>query len=464
MDKYDFGYMIEKGSTSAWARDCIPAGSRVLEFGPSTGYLTKALHEKDCSVDIVELDIDAGSKAAQFAERALLGPEQGDIEHYVWLKAFELHTYDAIVFLDVLEHLHDPERVLGEAKNMLANDGRIYLSVPNIAHNAILINLFNNKWDYTRLGLLDDTHIHFFAYHSILALFKKLCLNVKIQNAIQKAVGDTEISNAYTDVPMELAQILKERTYADVYQMLFVLNADTNEPKTPPPLHVISLPATANSVEFYFEYPNLSFSQETLHKIYYPDNIFENQLEIPQLNGFFPQRMMISFPVHNAIVKNLCLRDVDGTKLSNWITSGLKLDNGELLFYGDCNQLLLELPNNTKVLYINWEIVASNARLIDSMRLYLLSDQEKIDSMRANLNEMRSRNETLDVLFKQEMCKTAELSAAISKEHELRRQLEEKLDCTQRKLEEAHKLLDSIRSGKLWAFYSKLNRLPKVRK
>ena len=57
MSKYDYGYELVEGTTTAWAYEKIRSGSTVLEFGPAIGNLAKHLYEeKRCSIDIVEID------------------------------------------------------------------------------------------------------------------------------------------------------------------------------------------------------------------------------------------------------------------------------------------------------------------------------------------------------------------------------------------------------------------------
>ncbi|WP_176244631.1 hypothetical protein, partial [Enterococcus sp. 3H8_DIV0648] len=60
----------------------------------------------------------------------------------------------------VLEHLTDSEKALDEASKYLAPNGEILLTFPNLAHNSVLIDLFNNKLDwrqvYDRENLIDN--------------------------------------------------------------------------------------------------------------------------------------------------------------------------------------------------------------------------------------------------------------------------------------------------------------------
>ena len=74
---------------------------------------------------------------------------------------------------DVLEHLKDPWAILGNIKENLKPDGYVVASIPNIAHGAIRLALLEGRFDYTSLGILDDTHLRFFTRESIFELFRK---------------------------------------------------------------------------------------------------------------------------------------------------------------------------------------------------------------------------------------------------------------------------------------------------
>lgn len=223
MSKYDFGYELEEGSTNQWAFNLIKPHTHVLEMGASVGNLTKHLHEeKLCSVDIIEIDKEAGEKASDFAEVSLIGPDEGDLEKEFWYKKLAPKKYQYIVILDVLEHLNDPKHVLELAYSLLEEDGRILLSVPNIAHNSIIVNLWNNKFEYTEYGLLDKTHIHFFTFRSLIEMLNSVNLNIESEDAVYKDLGESEIQNGYQDIPEGVEYFLKTREYAEAYQYLFV--------------------------------------------------------------------------------------------------------------------------------------------------------------------------------------------------------------------------------------------------
>ncbi len=224
MSKYDFGYQLEADSTNMWAYNEVNADSNILELGPAVGNLTYHLANfKSCKVDIIEIDKEAGKKAKQFASTALVGNTIGNLNKPYWGKLLSRKKYDYVIALDVLEHLSNPQSVLKEMARLLNEDGKILLSIPNIAHNAVLFELLQDRFEYTELGLLDKTHIHFFTYQSLMNMIKSVGLNVSKLDGIIKSISETEINVQGDDVPILVQEYLNERKYGEVYQFLVVL-------------------------------------------------------------------------------------------------------------------------------------------------------------------------------------------------------------------------------------------------
>ncbi|RHK00937.1 class I SAM-dependent methyltransferase [Acidaminococcus sp. AM05-11] len=232
-NKYNFEFDKEsKRDPLAIINKKIKAGSKILEFGPANGRFTKYLkNQKECCIDIVEYDFESGVEASQYALVSCIGPDEGDIEKENWCKKLKGNKYDAIIFADVLEHLRDPLSALKKCHEFLKNNGQILLSVPNIAHNSILINLYLNKFNYTSVGILDNTHIHFFTYNSLIQMVKDAGYYPVYQTAVKINVGDNEIDAHYSDLEEITAAALKERekTLGLVYQYVFQLKQVEDE-------------------------------------------------------------------------------------------------------------------------------------------------------------------------------------------------------------------------------------------
>ena len=70
--------------------------------------------------------------------------------------------------LDGLEHLVDGQRLLDMMSTLLERHDAVgVLSVPHVAHRDVAAKLLAGRWDYTRTGLLDDTHLRFYTRPSL---------------------------------------------------------------------------------------------------------------------------------------------------------------------------------------------------------------------------------------------------------------------------------------------------------
>lgn len=221
MGNYNFSLDLQTDNTMSVIDHWIADESTILEFGPANGRLTRHLTmNRGCSVVIVERDYEAGKEAAQYAVKSYLGSEEGDIDHLEWKNVGI--EFDYIIFADVLEHLFEPKKILKEALALLKENGRILISVPNISHNSIILSLLNDRFTYSDTGLLDATHVHFFAYKDLKDMIKDVGLYIADLHQIYSRVGNNEIETTYYDVSGEVGKILRQRENGSTYQ--FVLN------------------------------------------------------------------------------------------------------------------------------------------------------------------------------------------------------------------------------------------------
>jgi len=201
--------------------DNIKPNSTVLEFGPASGRLTRYLREhKQCEMYIVELDEEAGKIAAQAAKDYVIG----DIQEYTWVEKFAGVQFDYILFADVLEHLTDAVNVVRQAAKMLKSTGRICLSVPNIAHNSVIIDMLNNKFEYKSTGIMDNTHVHFYTKESLDEFVAECGLYIENRFGTYTQVGLNEFSNSYESISYLFKEYLKSRKYGELYQLVYVIS------------------------------------------------------------------------------------------------------------------------------------------------------------------------------------------------------------------------------------------------
>lgn len=243
--KYNFKLDLEGNNSLSIIIGQLKRETTVLEFGPANGRLTRYMKEElDCQVYLVELDEQAGKEALAFGQDLVLG----DIEQYEWVEKYKDIKFDHIIFADVLEHLRNPLKVLQTAKQLLKEEGTILLSVPNLAHNSVLIDLMNNKFKYNAIGLLDDTHIHFFTKTSLDQMIRDAELYVKKEMATYAKVGTIEIQNTVEDVKEIKSSHWNNRPYGTVYQYVYeVVKKETETEKT------IQEPKDDYYVQVYFD-------------------------------------------------------------------------------------------------------------------------------------------------------------------------------------------------------------------
>lgn len=140
----------------------------VLEVGCDLGATLLEIQSRYPNSKIHGLEINS---AAVNIAKCLADVKEGNIEEEN--VPFE-EKFDYIIFGDVLEHLHDPQKTIRFCKEKLLKEhGRIIASIPNLMHISVMQQLLSGRFEYKDMGLLDRTHIHFFTYYEILLMFQK---------------------------------------------------------------------------------------------------------------------------------------------------------------------------------------------------------------------------------------------------------------------------------------------------
>jgi SAM-dependent methyltransferase len=103
------------------------AGGRVLDLACGEGYGSNMLATKAGEVVGLDANPEAFEHARLRYRRPNLSFERGLVETFG-----EPGTFDAVVFLQTIEHVQDPVAVLGHIRALLAENGVAYISTPNV--------------------------------------------------------------------------------------------------------------------------------------------------------------------------------------------------------------------------------------------------------------------------------------------------------------------------------------------
>jgi 2-polyprenyl-3-methyl-5-hydroxy-6-metoxy-1,4-benzoquinol methylase len=151
-----------------------PRGLRVLDLGCGGGH-NGALLKKAGAREVVGVELDPG--AAREARKRLDAVVEADLAQ---LDPAQLgdEPFDAILASDVLEHLVEPEIVLGRALTRLRPGGAVVISLPNISNVYVIAQLLAKSWPQRASGIFDRTHLRFFAKRDMVRLLEGAGLTV----------------------------------------------------------------------------------------------------------------------------------------------------------------------------------------------------------------------------------------------------------------------------------------------
>jgi 2-polyprenyl-3-methyl-5-hydroxy-6-metoxy-1,4-benzoquinol methylase len=142
----------------------------VLDLGCGAGAMSAALKRERKVLESwgVELVAEMAEQARQnpALDRVLCG-DLGDL-----VDELPEGHFSHIIAGDVLEHLVDPWTVLEGLRTRLAPGGLFICSLPNIRNFSFLAKLlFAGRFEYKDHGVMDRTHLRFFARKDIQLLF-----------------------------------------------------------------------------------------------------------------------------------------------------------------------------------------------------------------------------------------------------------------------------------------------------
>ena len=149
---------------------------RVLQVGTATGLLTAEMKALGCSVVGVEEDLEMAEVARQHCETLIVG-NVDDID------LGKQTPFDVIILDEVLNRVRDPQKILIKLKKFLKPGGKVLLSLPNAPNLGVRLRSLFGRFNYGRVGMLDESDFRFFTLASSKKLARESGLDVIHVNA-----------------------------------------------------------------------------------------------------------------------------------------------------------------------------------------------------------------------------------------------------------------------------------------
>ncbi|MEF3692198.1 MAG: bifunctional glycosyltransferase/class I SAM-dependent methyltransferase [Candidatus Moraniibacteriota bacterium] len=215
-------YKLKKAPTSLhqyilnqpWKKD-----EQILDLGANDGSLSQKINLTYKS-KMTAMDINVPKNIKQIDTIIF------DINKNI-KELFGKKLFDKIIALDIIEHLHNPEKSVSEINHLLKNKGTLYASTANIGYIIMRITLLLGWFNYGKSGILDKTHHRLFTINS----FRRLLQNndfriLKIEGfgpPLLDAFGDNIFIKTIDKICWFLA-----KTYPKLFAFNFLIIAEKN--------------------------------------------------------------------------------------------------------------------------------------------------------------------------------------------------------------------------------------------
>ena len=139
--------------------ELVEVGTTVLDVGCASGYLMENLRRtKNCHCVGIEPNPVAAGRASALGFDVITSTAIDALA----AKRKSGDQFYHIIFGDVLEHMTEPQQVLERCRSLLAPNGTIIVSLPNIVSLRARVRIACGIWRYEEMGIFDRTHLRFY--------------------------------------------------------------------------------------------------------------------------------------------------------------------------------------------------------------------------------------------------------------------------------------------------------------
>ncbi len=163
----------------------VPECARLLDVGGGTGATARHLKEIGRVREAGVLDAVVASHA-----EGLDFWSDANLENPAEIEGFlaDAGPFDAVLMLDVLEHLVDPWAAVDRLSRAVKPGGVLVASLPNVRHISVVKDLvLRGRWNYGDSGILDRTHLRFFVKDTVVELMDRPGL--AIENVVRSDIA-----------------------------------------------------------------------------------------------------------------------------------------------------------------------------------------------------------------------------------------------------------------------------------
>jgi 2-polyprenyl-3-methyl-5-hydroxy-6-metoxy-1,4-benzoquinol methylase len=133
----------------------------ILDVGCGAGDNARWLKSQNKIVDGITLSQKEKLLAHEFMRDVFIHDLESGLPEVV-----KIRKYDVVVCSHVLEHICWPQALLKDIINVIGDDGRLIVALPNVMHYNTRKKLLFGRFEYTESGVMDRTHFRWYTFDS----------------------------------------------------------------------------------------------------------------------------------------------------------------------------------------------------------------------------------------------------------------------------------------------------------